>query len=281
MKWVFKLFSKIIISRLPVAYSIWNSLGIFKHGQMDDFQYSLKIFELHISRAFPSGVPKNLTMLELGPGDSIASALFGYGAGAKKVILVDVGSFAKKDVSFYKSLAKKMILKGWRVPDLSDAKCFDDVLKKCNAIYLTNGLSSLNSLHSNTVDFAWSHSVLEHIRKHEIEQTFCELKRILKPKALSSHNIDYQDHFVRGLNNLRFSEAVWESNLFVNSGFYTNRVPAIILHKMFRDAGFKVNKEQFGKFPTLPIKRSSLHKEFHIFTDDDLINCTSHVLLES
>jgi hypothetical protein len=123
--------------------------------------------------------------------------------------------------------------------------------------------------------------VLEHIRKHELHAVLNELRRILKPGAFSSHNIDYQDHLDFALNNLRFSENLWESSLFVESGFYTNRVPAVRLHRMFRDTGFEILQEAFGKWPTLPIPRSSLHKEFQAFTDEELLNRTSHVLMKA
>ena len=80
--------------------------------------------------------------------------------------------------------------------------------------------------------------------------------------------------------NLRFSEQIWESNLIANSGFYTNRIPALKMHSIFEEIGFKIKRKSLGKWPRLPTKRSSMHKEFDIYTDSELINRTSYVLLE-
>ena len=88
MIWAGKIFAKIIMSRIPLPYDLWKSLGIFRHGQMDSLGYPLKIFNQHINRAYGEGpLPKNTCILELGPGDSIASALLGFARGAQKDLL--------------------------------------------------------------------------------------------------------------------------------------------------------------------------------------------------
>lgn len=281
MKWAIKIIIKLIITRLPLPYSFWRSLNVFRHGSMDSMNYPVKIFNLHLKRAFPDGLPSDAVLLELGPGDSLASALLGYASGASKTYLVDVYSFARKDVAFYQTLAADLCNRGLQCPNLSGALSFDDILQASNARYLTDGLASLCAIPSESVDFVWSHSVLEHIRKDELPDVLFELRRILKPGGFSSHNIDYQDHLDYSLNNLRFSEKLWESDFFAKSGFYTNRAPAIRLHGMLKEAGFKILHEEFGKWPELPIPRRSLHADFTKFTDEELCNRTSHVLLQA
>lgn len=281
MKWAFKIILKLVLSRIPLPYRFWRSIGLFRHGRADLLNYSIKIYNLHIKRAFPDGLPSDSVILELGPGDSVLSALLAYTSGVKQIYLVDAGEFCRKEVSFYIEMAKQMSAKGLFVPDLTDAKSFQDVLKACNAKYLTDGVFSLRSIPSNTVDFIWSHSVLEHVRKHELHHTLNELRRVMKSGGLSSHNVDYQDHLDFSLNNLRFSEKIWESSLFVNSGFYTNRVPAIKLHDMFKESGFDVLQEEFGKWTKLPLPRNLIHNEFCAFTDRELLNRTSSVLLKA
>lgn len=281
MKWAFKIIAKLLIAKLPVPYAFWKSIGVFRHGRMDSADYPIKIFNLHMNRAFPLGLPRGSVILELGPGDSIASALLGFASGAQLTYLVDVGSFARKDVAFYRALAAEMARKGFLAPDLTAAKSLEDILQACNAQYLTEGIFSLCTIPSKSVNFLWSHSVLEHVHKRELGTLFGELRRILKPGALSSHNVDYQDHLDFSLNNLRFSEKLWESPFFGKSGFYTNRVPAVRLHKLFREVGFEILQEAFGKWPALPIPRSSMHRDFQAFTDEELLNRTSHVLLKA
>lgn len=279
--WTLKIIVKILMTRLPIPYGLWRSMGLFRHGRMDALGYSTKIFKLHAERAYPNGFLRDAVVLELGPGDSIASAVIAMAHGASQSYIVDMGHFASIDIAFYQSLVSTLKKNGLQPPNLSKATSFEDVLKVCNAEYMTNGLSSLKLIPSKSIDFIWSHSVLEHVRKHELADVLRELKRVLKPDGFASHNIDFQDHLASSLNSLRFSEKVWESSLFVDSGFYTNRIPAIEMHKMFRDIGFKIVREEFGQWPRLPISRSDLHSDFHMYGDDELINRTSHVLLRS
>jgi len=280
MKWALKIIAKLILARLPISYAFWKSIGIFRHGRMDTAQYPIKIFKLHTERAFPSGLPAGLTMLELGPGDSIASALLAAASGAERIYLVDVGNFASRDVQLYQSLARDMQVSGFKVPDISTADSLEDILQICRAEYLTQGLASLRTIASNSVDFVWSHSVLEHVRKHEFADVLQELKRIAKPASMASHNIDFQDHLDGALNNLRFSEGLWESSFFADSGFYTNRIPAVTMHDMFKQAGYKIEEQDFGKWPALPIPRRSIHASFDHYKSDELLIRTSHVLLQ-
>ena len=280
MKWRLKIFLKIIISRLPIPYSIWKIIGLFKHGRMDSCEYAIKIFNLHFKRAFKEKVPSNIRILELGPGDSIASAIIGFAYGASRTFLVDKDNYVSRDLNFYLKLIDTLRLKGLKTPNINQLNSLSDILKACNGIYLTDGLSSLKTINSDSIDFIWSHSVLEHVRKNQFYSIQRELNRILKSSGFASHSIDYQDHLDHGLNNLRFSEKIWESNLFTNSGFYTNRIPALKMHSIFSEVGFKIKRKSLGKWASLPTKRSSMHSDFKIYADSELINRTSYVLLK-
>lgn len=281
MKWAFKIIVKLVLARLPISYRMLKTFGVFRHGSMDSTAYPIKIFRLHADRAYPAGLLPGMVILELGPGDSVASALLGYAYGARRTYLVDVGDFASKEISFYRTLARILRDEGLMAPDLDAAVSLRDVLRACNAEYLTNGLADLERIASSSVDFVWSHSVLEHVRKHEFGMVLRELRRILKPGALSSHNIDFQDHLDGALNNLRFSETLWESAFFAGSGFYTNRIPAVHMHRMFVAAGFEIEEEAFGQWPILPTPRAAMHAAFRGYRDDELLNRTSRVLLRA
>jgi SAM-dependent methyltransferase len=281
MRWALKIVAKLLLARLPVPYAFWKSVGVFRHGRMDSVDYPLKIFNLHLQRAYPEGLPPQSVILELGPGDSIASAVIGCVYGVARTYLVDTGSFASKDLAFYKSLAADLENMGLNAPNLSGAASFGDVLHICHAEYLTEGISSLREIATGSIDFVWSHSVLEHVRKNELETVIQELKRVLRPNALSSHNIDFQDHLDGALNNLRFSDRLWESSFFAKSGFYTNRIPAVTLHGMFETAGFEIRQQGFGEWPALPTSRKSMHADYQSYRDEDLINRTSYLVLKA
>ena len=119
---------------------------------------------------------------------------------------------------------------------------------------------------------------MEHVRKNQLNTLIKEMYRILKPNGVISHNINYKDHLGESLNNLRFSEKIWESNLFAKSGFYTNRIPAVEMHKYFKNGGFNLVQEAFGRWDKLPISRISLSKEFREFSNDELARPTSRFI---
>ena len=65
--------------------------------------------------------------------------------------------------------------------------------------------------------------------------------------------------------------------VFAKAGFYTNRIPAVAMHAMFKATGFKIIQEGFGKWLTLPARRGSMHANYQKYSDADLLNRTSHV----
>lgn len=74
---------------------------------MDEYAYSEKIFNLHFKHFLRLNGKSGFSMLELGPGDSLLSALFGYLNGAETIYLLDVGDFACTDVKLYKNAFDK------------------------------------------------------------------------------------------------------------------------------------------------------------------------------
>ena len=278
--WALKILIKIFLKRLPFDYFFWKKVGIFKHGEMEDIIYSQKIFFPHIEAMQSINKCKNPIIIELGPGDSITSAILAKLYQARKIYLIDIGSFARKDVNFYKNYIQNLLQNN---PDLAIDPCqfnnFEDLKNLCKAEYLTNGLSSFKTIESGTIDYIFSHSVMEHIRLKDLENIIAEMYRVLKNETgVMSHNINYKDHLEDSLNNLRFPRKIWESDFFADSGFYTNRVPALEMHKYFKEAGFKLYNENFGRWPKMPISRKFISKEFKRFSDSQLMNITSSFL---
>jgi SAM-dependent methyltransferase len=204
LPWWVKMIAKAFLARLPLSGVLKQKLDIFRHGQMDDPAYAARIFAHHLARFQKPLTP--WTCLELGPGDSLFTALLAKAAGAEKIWLVDAGDFAATSVDSFKTLARQLTAEGKPVPDLSACQTRAEVLAACNAVYLTNGLAGLKTIPEATVDFIFSNAVLEHVRKADMPETLAELARIMKPSGLQSHTVDLRDHLQNGLNNLRFSE---------------------------------------------------------------------------
>jgi SAM-dependent methyltransferase len=276
--WWAKIGAKIILSRLPLKYSLWQKLGLFRHGKMDTVTYVQGVFDQHVQWARLSNQLKGKTVLELGPGDSIATVVIAacYGASA---VLVDSGDYAVRDVRLYRDFADRLKEQGLDVPDLSQAESREDVLAICNARYLSDGLSSLQTIANDSIDLIFSQAVLEHVRRHEFLETMRQCRRILRTDAAASHRVDLKDHLGGGLNNLRFRESIWESNFFVRSGFYTNRIRFSEMIFMFEQAGFDIESVSADRWEASPIDRKRLSLDFASITDDDLLVKGFHVFM--
>ena len=267
--WWCKISAKLVLSRLPAGYNLWQQLGLFRHGHMDEAAYALNVFDSHVKRAGLQGQLGGKTLLEFGPGDSVATAIIAYCYGAR-AILVDVGHFVKNQPEDYSGLIQVLQANGLRPPDIGRCKSLEDLLTTCGARYLTNGLESLAEIDDHCIDFIFSQAVLEHVRRFEFLAVQNECVRVLCADGVCSHRVDLRDHLGGGLNNLRFSERLWESNFFTRSGFYTNRIQFQVMVEFFERAGFEVEVSEVRRWKKLPIKRHQLAAEFQQILEHEL-----------
>jgi len=268
--WWARIGLKLALARLPFGYSVWQRVGLFRHGAMDDSGYAIEVFDEHVRRAGLETALRGRTILELGPGDSISTAILAAAHGARAV-LVDAGRFVRADVAPYQAVAAGLAKLGYTVPDLSTSVDVPDVLERCGARYLTRGLASFAEIGDASIDFIFSQAVLEHVRRHEFADTMRECRRVLKRgEGVASHRVDLKDHLGGALNNLRFRPAIWESDFFVSSGFYTNRLRFAEMLALFSEAGFEIRSTAVRRWSTMPTPRRALAPEFRRFSDDQL-----------
>ena len=267
LRWQVKIGAKIILSRLSIGHAFWSRLGLFRHGRMDQSSYAYGVFKQHFDLVKPV---EGFVSLELGPGDTLASILLNKALGGSASYLVDVGEFALKDLRFYRDLAKFLSEKGFAVPDVKNIASLQELLDCCGCKYLTNGLSSLRAIPDQSVDFIYSHAVLEHVRAGEFLNTMQELRRVVRSSGCCSHLVDLQDHLGGALNNLRFSDQFWECSLMSKSGFYTNRIRFSEMMDLFRKAGFEAHVVKVDRWSDLPTPRARLSERFKQLSEDDL-----------
>lgn len=277
--WWAKIALKMAWSRLPVPHGLWRRLGVFRHGAMRRPDYAWSVFTAHLARAGLAPPLTGLSLLEFGPGDSLFSAVIAKAMGAGRSWLVDAGRFAADDPLAYRALSAFLATQGLRPPSLDGAVTLGEVLDGCAATYLTEGLASLRHVPDASVDFAWSQAVLEHVRLAEFAATLREMRRVLKPGGVASHRVDLRDHLADALNSLRFSEARWESPLFAQSGFYTNRLRFTAMTDAFRDAGFAVEVVGMDRWERPPTPRRALAAPFRDLPEDELLIKGFDVLL--
>jgi hypothetical protein len=278
--WWAKIAGKFALARLPVPMQAWHRIGLFAPGFMRDPDYAIRVFETHWRRA---GAPApGFTYLELGPGESLATALVAWAFGASGGTLVDSCDVAVRDIAAYRPLLAKLTLRsGARdVRELHTCDSVDSLLAVVNARVRTDGLHGLASLPSDSVDLIFSQAVLEHIPLADFAATARELHRLQRPSGIASHRIDFKDHLQASLNNLRFTETFWEQPWFARrSGFYTNRLRFSDMTATFESAGFAVTLLAQDRWDSIPLPREILAPAFRELSDSDLRTSGADILL--
>jgi SAM-dependent methyltransferase len=270
LPWWAKIGTKILLSRLPIEYAtVWKRLGLFLLGHMEEPAYAFGVFRKHFERS-KQHIPDGFVGLELGPGDSLFSALSAAAFGASAFHLVDSGDFATTEVQRYRLMSTFLKDSGYATPTRTDWQSLGAVLQAHHATYGTAGLASLKQIPSQSVDFIFSHTVLQHIRRAEFAETLRELRRILRPGGVCSHVVDLKDMLGGQLNHLRFSERVWESPFMSRSGFYTNRIRYFEMLALFAAAGFSATTIEKRCWSTLPTPRAKLAGPFQALSDEEL-----------
>lgn len=277
--WYAKIAAKLVLSRLPVDYSTWSKLNLFAHGAMHKPDYAYDVFRQHFVRSHFLRKKGGFVVMEIGPGDSLLSAIVAAAHGASGCYLIDAGAFATENLRAYRDMVEYLRARNLPVPAMDEVSTLAGVLESCNAVYGTQGLRSLREIPSESIDFIWSQAVLEHIRRHELLDTMRELRRILRSDGICSHRIDLKDHLGGALNNMRFATHLWESDWMARSGFYTNRLRYSEMIEIFRQAEFSVEVVATSRWHGVPTPRISMAKEFRDLSDEDLLVKEFDVLL--
>ena len=159
------------------------------------------------------GIPQNekanflqdKVVLEYGPGDIPGVALLLVAHGARKVYCVDrfpLVSIASKNLGVIHQLAGML--------GATERRRFDQCFKNPQApeegfnpdhieyLVRPNGLSGLQG----EVDIVLSRAVLEHV--NDLDATFDDMVRAMKPGALAVHQVDLRSHGLHVANPLDF-----------------------------------------------------------------------------
>jgi hypothetical protein len=270
---------KLSLSRLPLGYATLRAMSLARHGGMDRPAWAYDVFQRHFDSADFHRRNGGFSLLELGPGDSLFSALIGKARGASSVCLVDIGPFAGADFSLYLAMADFLKQRGLDVPDLSGAKSVEDVLAACSARYEIDGLASLQAIADESIDYTFSNVVLQSVRRDQLSATLKELRRITHPCGCSVHSVDLRDFMGQSLHHLRFSQKVWESSWCHRAGFYTNRLRLSELVAACHYAGFETELAEVNRWAEIPLDRKKLAAPYQQMPEDDLLAATIRIVL--
>ena len=276
--WWAKIGAKIVLSRAMPSYRVRKALGLFLHGNLDHnvAQHHAFVQNVLEQHARVTGGKAKL-LLELGPGNSLGTALFAAADGVERIWLADVGDFASDDMAFYRRLAAMVpAYPGHQRIDFTDRAA---MLRSLNATYLTDGTASLRDIPDGSLDLILSTAVLEHVGRADFPLLARETMRLLRSGGTAYHEVDLMDHLGGAQNNLRFSQATWESPLMAKSGFYTNRLRCREILQIMRDAGFEAALTRVARWGSLPTPRAALDRQFRDLPDDELLIANFGMLL--
>jgi len=279
--WYGKMVAKLILSRLPVEHWAWKRLGLFEHGRMEEPAYAYGVFAKHFDRAGLRRPHDGFVGLELGPGDSLLTAMVAHAFGASASYLIDVGAFARADVKSYQAMAKFLQELGLTPPDIEGARSLESIISACRATYGTSGLVSLRAIPDRSIDFIFSHAVLQHLKRADFLETMHQLRRVLRRGGVCSHVVDLRDMLGGSLNNLRFPERIWESHFMAESGFYTNRIRYSEMLALFTRVGFRAEVVEKQCWDRLPTPRSKMVPPFRYLSEEELCVSGFEVVLQS
>ena len=216
--WQVKFLFKYICSYFNINYKQLNKLNLVSYSSDSCFESIHNSFLMHLRNFRKNKIKKDFVFLEIGPGDKILYALCAFFYGSKKIYLIDQSHYLKRN----RKIEKRFFY--YLKNNSTGLTSIRRNLSEFKYTYPKNGLHSLKNIQNSSVDFILSNQVFEHIKKDEVKPFFIEIDKKLKHNGIASHRIDFRDHLGYSLNNLRFSERFWESEVIRKSLMYCNRL---------------------------------------------------------
>jgi len=255
--------------------ALQRGLGFLPRGERLNY-----LFQRHVARSLPAGesvfrrkFARALQHLraydEHGPGTPAADAVFyefGVGwdlaiplayasLGVGRQMLVDIRPSARVEL-VNDSLASFERLRGELEQEAGrelqplggPVSSIAELEGRLGIAYLAPCDARATGLDGESIDFASSTDVCEHVPPEDLAQIFRECLRLLRPSGAFSCRIDLQDHYasfdssLSRYNFLRFSDRAWR---VVNSPLhYQNRLRSPDYLRLVREAGLELVVER-------------------------------------
>jgi len=179
------------------------------HDIIQLVEYSKAVFEKYcryMAKKDMSTTLNNKTIVELGPGDTMATAFFFLAYGAKRVVCFDrfklLQNTAKNTLIAQQVLS---ILPEQQRQHLQTILSFDELKQvRWNPIRLQyqHNRNENITLENGSVDIIVSNAVLEHVQNLDV--LFSHMYRILKPEGIMVHAADLKSHDLHHTTELDF-----------------------------------------------------------------------------
>ncbi len=223
---IFKLFVKFILGILRIkSIKLWklkiNSPGRY-FNEWDIYRVTSNLKDLNALSYLSKG-----RILEIGPGRDITLAIlitiFGGG----------VIDFIEPNKNFW--FTKKDLFK----------IIFHNYGMKCKTKF--NYYKNLVDVKERSYNLIYSWTCFQHIKFKEIKESLQIMKKILSENGRMIIHIRWTDHFSKNkdeFNQYIFGRHFDKYEVFLNSGFYTNRIPKKEFESILHNLNFKIISEK-------------------------------------
>ena len=240
------------------------------------------------------------TVLEIGPGNALGTGIAALLSGVEKYLAYDATPLllANPDEALSHDLAllfreKKAFAESDRIvpSTLFPSELFpseqlaqslsDERLARINRALqqrddLIGYLNNFDSLPDGTVDYLFSHSVLEHVEA--LEPMYNAMWRSLRPGGVMTHSIDFSSHGTSHEWNGHWTipDFVWQLMQGKRS-YFLNREPASVHRKLIEQVGFEMTGFRLTPLAST-LRRKDLASQCQQMSQADLTTVSAFVV---
>jgi hypothetical protein len=255
----------------------------------EDSCYAWRVFEKHCTRLRESGFERATSILEIGPGRNLGTALLFFCLNSSQsresvnVVCWDVYKNAAPEApDFWPRLAKQLLNAKPSSLDCLSAAEFEALAGVLGSVaagrppeidYRVTSLQNL-AAQRGRFDLVYSHAAIEHV--WFIDEFWCKISALTSTLGWHSHRIDLADHGRRDSNYIEMLEwsgwAYWATQRFVPGA--TNRWRGSDHRRKLVDLGLTVMTFSTELRESLPISKSKLSNPYRTMDDTEL-RCTA------
>ena len=264
-----------LLSNIPFIYSIWDNSRPTGKAYSGNYVKSIWKYYFANYRKFKKnyeGVP--FTVAEFGTGASLGTLISAIKDGVEQVIGLDLIPYAN-NYNLNKKIIDELIPYN-KYPLLNENLC--DEVENLSNQYLNKRIKYLapydkkKSPFTGSVDFIFSHSVLEHV--DDIKSAYRCMFDLLKNGGIMSHKIDHSSHAITKSWNGHYSlsKFFWKV-IRGNKPYLLNRLTPSDHKSIILQSGFKIIHEDY-------VKSKLSDRNCLIFNDEDHLIKTSLFILQ-
>lgn len=234
-----------VLSSIPGVFSWWDKRRPM--GNTASSTYARGVWRFHLAHYF-SFVHESMpsVVAEFGPGATLGSCIAALCDGVGKAVALDACPYASNDFLNLRML-DELVPDSRRAHEyaaLQDAVTVVSTSRHDSLLEYVAPCVDLHVLPENSVDFIFSHSVMEHVVNPT--ETYEAFFRWLKPGGIISHKIDHSSHAITKSWNGHYAIPDWLWRIIVGGRPYLlNRMTSQQHRDAITDTGFDVLLEKF------------------------------------